>query len=106
MPDQYPGRPTHPDFWVLSQVIRDQDKRAEGHAVPFEELISQVVDVHSVVYMASQRAMRARHLLSTGPIEARLMSLWLDAFMAGVAFAEKKNESPRRESNPEEHTHG
>lgn len=92
MSDRFPRRPTHPDFWVLSRIIIDQDNRAEGHAVPFEELISQVVDAQSVIYMASQRAMRARMLLTSGPIERRLTSLWLDAFMAGAAFQKAKDE--------------
>jgi hypothetical protein len=73
----------------MSQIIIDQDDRATSHADSFEDLIAEVADVPSLAYMASQRAMRARMLL-TGPIEVRLASLWIDAFIAGAKFAQAK----------------
>jgi len=75
---------------MLSRIIIDQDNRATSHADSFEELIAEVADVPSLAYMASQRAMRARILLTSGPIEARLASLWIDAFIAGAKFAKEK----------------
>lgn len=90
MSGQYPGRPNHPDFWAMSRIIIDQDRRAESHAASFEDLIAEAADVPSVAYMASQRAMRARRDLTSGPIEIRLASVWVDGFVAGVAFGRKK----------------
>lgn len=88
----YPERPNHPDFWVLSRIIIDQDKRAEGHAVPFEEMIARVVDVKSVTYMASQRALRAAGAVVPSRYTlARLQAVWLDAFLAGAAYQAEKD---------------
>lgn len=72
---------------MLSRIIIDQDKRAESHDLPFQDMIAAVVDVPSVMYMASQRALRA-----AGPIVAsrytiaRLQAVWLDGFLAGAKY--------------------
>lgn len=89
MSDQFPERPDHPDFWMMSQIITDQDNRATSHADSFESLIAEVVDVQSLIYMASQRALRAR-ILTTGSFEEKMISMWIDAFVAGVEFAKTK----------------
>lgn len=76
----------------MSRIIIDQDNRATSHAASntFESLIAEVADVPSVTYMASQRAKRARMLLTHGSIEARLAALWIDAFIAGAKFQHLK----------------
>ena len=80
----------------MSQILNDQDARATRQAGSidshsFENLIAKVADVHSLIYMASQRARRARVMLTEGPIDVRLTSLWIDAFLAGVAFEREKH---------------
>lgn len=87
----YPERPNHPDFWVLSRIIIDQDKRAEG-PMPLEDMVAQVADVRSVSYMASQRALRAAGpIVATRYAHARLQAVWMDAFLAGATFQAEKD---------------
>lgn len=94
------GRPDHPDFWKLSDVLlkmdsgldpanpNEEEKEAQFHA----RLAEIGVEVDSLVYTATQRAMRAlgvttqmEFMAHVGEI-ARLTSIWLDAFAAGVFF--------------------
>ena len=86
----FPGRPDHPDFWVLSQVIIDQDSRSDNQTIPFGDRIAQVVDPDSLVYMAKQRALRILGPNASRGQLARLASVWLDAFMAGAAYQVEK----------------
>jgi hypothetical protein len=95
MTDPFPQRPDHPDFWMLSRIVIDLDKRAEAPDMPFADMIAAVVDIRSVMYMASQRALRA-----AGPVvptrfhHGKLQAAWVDGFMTGARYqAEKDRQS-------------
>jgi hypothetical protein len=75
---------------MLSEVIIDQDSRADNKTIPFEDRLSQVVDPESLIYMAKQRALRVLGPTASSGQMARIASVWLDAFMAGAAFQTKK----------------
>lgn len=80
------NRPDHPDFWLLSRLIIDQDNVAEG-ATPPEDQFGRVVDPESITYMAHQRALRAAGMLGLPAVHtSALMAVWLDAFMLGAAY--------------------
>jgi hypothetical protein len=77
---------------MLSRIVIDLDKRAEAPDMPFEDMIAAVVDVRSVMYVASQRALRA-----AGPVvpsrftQAKLQATWLDGFFAGAKYQAEKD---------------
>lgn len=86
----FPGRPDHPDFWLLAEVVTNQDNKSENVSTK-EEQLGQVADPDSLLYVAQQRALRALGpKASTGQL-ARMAAVWLDAFMAGAAFQAKKD---------------
>lgn len=86
------NRPEHDDFWLLSQIIIDNDNAMETGTVLMEDKLAQVVDPDSVTYMARQRALRVVGPYATTREQAKIAAIWLDAFMAGAAFQAKKNE--------------
>ena len=88
-------RPNHPDFWRISEIILANDgaiEQAPDKETVWKERTSSVVDIDSVTYMATQRA-----LLAFGPPGTKLSvaqqataaALVIDAFVAGVMFAER-----------------
>lgn len=89
---RFPDRPTHPDFWRISQVLTMNDGRATegGQSVP--EITAAVVDIDSLTYAAKQRAGIACQALGlpTSPgWVAKLASVWIDAFVAGATFEQE-----------------
>jgi hypothetical protein len=82
--DPHPGRPDHPDFWKLSDVILQQDGKTEDEDFDLAAWVSEVCDLDVVFYMAMQRGLRM------GVPPGVAFPLWLDAFMAGAAYAKKK----------------
>jgi hypothetical protein len=80
-----PGRPDHPDFWKLSQIVLRTDGRLEADPDAFRSTVSSVIDLESLTYFARQRVMR----LFPGQPERStiaLMSLYMDAFIMGAEF--------------------
>lgn len=81
-------RPKHPDFWGLSEICIGQDEAVAD--TPIQDLLRQVIDLESLVYVAEQRAgniplggaSRDRAL-------AALEAAWIDGFMAGVKWGKR-----------------
>lgn len=85
----FPDRPDHPDFHRLSRIIQDMDITAEKDG--FGAVIIPVeLDGDSIGYMARQRVARAQMLLSESNMYQQMAILWIDAFTAGVKFAQEK----------------
>lgn len=87
----FPDRPDHPDFWLLSEALIGQDAQVEtGQSVP--DVIGRYADVASLMYVAEQRALRM--VPGSGPaaeaLRLRFTAVWLDAFVAGVQFQNLK----------------
>ena len=51
---EFPGRPDHPDFWLLSQTVLDLDAQVNS-GQPVTEIVGRHIDPESVICMASQR---------------------------------------------------
>lgn len=91
MTSQRPERPDHPDFWLISQALIDTDKqtRHSGGDQDWPTITGRYVDPVSLLYVAMQRG-----LALAGPFDqeliAKLGSVWVDAFIAGIKFQHMK----------------
>lgn len=83
----FPDRPKHPDFDLLSKVIIGLDKFADA-GEGFDEIMVDAVDSDSLLYMATQRIHRA--MMSTASPGEIVMALYLDAFALGYHYAWEK----------------
>lgn len=85
----HPGRPDHPDFWKLSEIILEMDgKFSEGEGEDFEAFIREQIDVDSVTYMALQRALRLQ-----GRGLDSIAAIYLEAFIVGRTFERRYGSS-------------
>jgi hypothetical protein len=84
----FPGRPDHPDFWLLSQTVLDLDAQADS-GQPVTDILGRYLDPDSVLYMARQRTLRAVKQPRAGlaPAMPLITGAWMDGFMAGIAVA-------------------
>lgn len=94
-----PARPNHPDFWRLSSIVLKYDTRIQAapdddsKEAVWRDNVVRWVDENSLVYMASQRAMRALGLETRGDIAnnldlmIRCSTLYQEAFQFGAEFA-------------------
>jgi hypothetical protein len=87
---RYPNRPEHPDFWLLSQVLIDNDAVADS-GESFEDIMARYIDVESVAYAVNQRALRAVGPMATNAVRAKYGAVWLDGFLAGVRYQHAKH---------------
>lgn len=89
---RFPNRPSHPDFWRLSECILAMDGRVEeapldkkGEAL--ESLITEHIDMDSAAYMASMRMMRWAGIYGIpweyGPA---LATAYLEGIVLGIRF--------------------
>lgn len=101
----FPNRPSHPDFWKLSNIILGLDATTTDDPDSFESIISDVVDPDSISYQSMQRAMRAvaishgidpskgtvpRDLLVKNQHTLLAMSaIYMEAFIVGARFAKE-----------------
>ena len=76
----FPGRPDHPDFWLLSQAVLDQDGQADA-GQPVDDILARRIDPDSAVYMAMQRALRI-----DPASQQQLAAAWIDGLLIGMAF--------------------
>lgn len=87
-----PGRPSHPDFWRLVEVVQQFDIRMDAErnqrrrAELFDHTVNEQVDLESITYMAMQRALR----IATDPRDqAMLAAMYVEAFLVGATFKER-----------------
>lgn len=96
--EQFPNRPKHPDFALLSEVALDCDAIADADPTlsGAADLIGRVADGESVAYMAVQRAtMAAEQDRLSSVVPSRTAALrrrhmvagaWADGFVIGSGF--------------------
>lgn len=87
---RFPDRPTHPDFWRMSESVLQHDGQATEGKQSVEQIVGETVDVESLKYFATQRAGTACQL--SGLPEAMvpvLAGVWMDAFMAGARYQQR-----------------
>lgn len=100
----FPLRPNHPDMAALGELLRSNDHQME-HGVgrfdqdqAFNDLAGSVIDVASLAYAATQRAMRAYGVVTVGDLikhqdeVTKAASLWMDAFVAGALYERRNHE--------------
>lgn len=106
---RFPDRPSHPDFWALSDIILSMDGGAgEGGETFFERSMSEAIDLDSLQYMAKNRGIRMVSMILGGgqpyddtvntkvladnlPALQVAMVAYLEAFLVGYRFANKDN---------------
>ena len=98
----FPSRPDNDDFWKLSELVLQQDGKTEDPNFDFDAYIASVVDPASLTYFREQRVgmalQRAAPMLRRpGGQQIVAESIWLDAFMLGVAFGRRHPEVPKTE---------
>lgn len=97
----FPGRPSHADFWTLAHIVSEQDARAEtGTRLPEE--VGSLADLNSVLYVAEQRVLRARMALPLDPgyrvdtvsslYDIAMQAVWLDGWTTGAHFIQRKTD--------------
>lgn len=87
---RFPERPTHPDFWRMSEVILQHDGEATEGDQSMEEIVKDTVDLQSLTYFAMQRAGTSCQKMGLPEALApALASVWMDAFLAGTKFQKR-----------------
>lgn len=87
---RFPKRPTHPDFWRISEVVLQHDGEADEGNQSMGEIVKDTVDLESLTYFAMQRAgMTCQRSGLPDALVPVLGSVWLDAFMAGARFQQR-----------------
>lgn len=87
---RFPDRPETKDFKRLSMVVVANDAKAD-RGVEIPEIVGEVIDLASVLYMAEHRVqwMATQHGITPSPsLWSAYVALWLDAFTAGAKFQE------------------
>lgn len=84
----FPGRPDHPDFWAMAQILMSMDAsvvlNTGGTAIP----ALAKIDLDVLVYIAKQRALRMMMQPGRSDNTAALGAMYMDGFTAGVQWAE------------------
>lgn len=96
---RFPNRPNTPDFWRLSEVALAHDAAVdlEDGGRPLADVIAELVDEPSLIYLASQRMGNAFDISprSVGPeLWVIFLGLYLDAFCKGVSFEKAGGHRP------------
>ena len=92
---RFPDRPNTPDFWRLSEVSLAHDAASEDQSIG--DIIADLVDEPSLMYLASQRMGNAFNITpaAVGPeLWVIFMGLYLDAFCKGVSFEKAGGHRP------------
>lgn len=96
----FPGRPEHPDFWRLSEIILQLDGKFNEDDAAVEDEVGMECDVATAFYMARQHAERMvenlerifggpMHLEVESAIGGSLMAIWFQAFIMGSRFQKR-----------------
>lgn len=91
----FPDRPDHPDFWALSEAVKQTDGYASQGLSPAQIFEAADINGDSVFYMAKQRAMRM-HAFAPAPtspqeVEGMSAATWLDGFLAGLKLGDGRS---------------
>jgi hypothetical protein len=84
---RFPDRPQHEDWYLLSEVIQENDAKAEQASADVFGIAG--VDQASAIYAIKQRYLRMTAVDRDPAVVG--MGLWLDGFAAGVAFNQRRS---------------
>lgn len=104
MPSNFPHRPDHPDFWLLSEVMIAHDA-AMDQGDNFEDAIGRFIHLPSLVYVATGQAQVAadqyNNLVWTKEnVRTIVTGAFTSAFIAGMRYQTRKNEEVERTQFP------
>jgi hypothetical protein len=87
----FPNRPDHPDFWLMAECVQDVDAAADD-GIALERIIGKV-DMESLAYVASLRALRMKFRPGDprAGTTAAIGAVWIDGFIAGVNFQKRRS---------------
>lgn len=90
----YEGRPQHPDFAKLVDVVLQHDGKTEDRGFDYEGYLGEVIDPASIVHVASQRAQQFLARKGKNPaLNAQLVALvssaYVDGFVTGYRYRDK-----------------
>lgn len=94
--EHHPDRPQHPDFWHLSEVILEMDGDFYEEPGDFEKYIASEIDLESLFYTATQRAIRLQGR-SVGSIAA----IYMEAVLVGMRY-ERRYGKKKSDKNGDE----
>jgi hypothetical protein len=94
---RFPDRPTHPDFWRLSEIVLQLDGDTVEGGLSMEQQIEKDSDPLAVLYMSTERAkkMFMSLTMACGPyvpedaLLACLGVMWVEGFLAGTRFQQR-----------------
>jgi hypothetical protein len=89
------NRPDHPDFWLISQAVLDQDAQADS-GQSAAEILGRMINPDSVMYAAQQRAMRFTIAFTGLEAELKTAAAWTDGFLAGMRVQAAKEARDHR----------
>lgn len=93
----FSGRPDHPDFWTLAAILQDFDNAADDK-MGLDRLLGSRIDMDTLMYVVQQRTMRIDH--GARPMQAaKLGSMWIDGFAAGLEFQRRSTQGALDDSD-------
>lgn len=85
--ENFPGRPDHPDFWLLSEAALWVDGKSEDTPIP--EIVGTAVDFNSAMYMAKQRIAKF-YGFHPDNVSPKLIAVYLDAITIGARIQRRR----------------
>lgn len=82
---RFPDRPTHEDFWRMSEVCLAHDAEATESGGGLMAIVDRIVDEKSLMYLMKNRLATA---FGTEPTP-QMMALYLDAFCLGADYQQR-----------------
>ncbi len=87
---RFPNRPTHPDFWRISEVVLQHDGETVEGGQSMEDVVGDTVDLPSLSYVAMNRAGTSCQVMGLPEaLVPALAAIWSDAFLAGARFQQR-----------------
>lgn len=83
----FPGRPQHPDFWLLSEAALWVDGKSTDTSVV--EIVNEYNDCESVVYMARQRLAKMQGI-RPDQVQPQLIAVYMDAITIGARAQQRR----------------
>lgn len=88
---RFPDRPEHPDFWRLVSAALKHDGDASESDKSIEEIIGELIDPASLLYMCEQRAAVMAQRMGLAPAgQAVVNAALIDGILTGIHYERHK----------------
>lgn len=86
-----PSRPATIEFERMARIVRELDDLSESEPQAISQVLDDLTDEASVMYLAEQRLMRLESVLPalTPLVRQALVATWLEGFSVGARYAER-----------------